>query len=234
MKFIAFSLATIVSAVLAAPVEYFFDIQQPQDNSVFHVGESVPLSWEHGTGGKATVTVLKGTDPTEMVETSYQFEIDGNSRSTSWKVPPGLSTSEKYNFEITYNSGSNQQQGKSYSKQFSISNDAPAQQQQSASPQQGASPQKSASTQPNTMASASYDNNGGGKKSATPGNAPQQQTQGYQTNNGMRASQGRTSAQEASGEVPMQSGNNRMTMVSNGSVMGQNMGQTGQSRQGTM
>jgi hypothetical protein len=44
------------------------------------------IEWQHGTGGKATVTVLKGTDPAEMLETSYQFEVDGNSRSASWKV----------------------------------------------------------------------------------------------------------------------------------------------------
>jgi hypothetical protein len=40
MKFLAFSFTVIVSAVLAAPVEYFFDITQPQDNKVYHVGDS--------------------------------------------------------------------------------------------------------------------------------------------------------------------------------------------------
>jgi hypothetical protein len=40
MKLLTFILAAIVSAVLAAPVEYFFDIKQPQDNMVYHVGDS--------------------------------------------------------------------------------------------------------------------------------------------------------------------------------------------------
>jgi hypothetical protein len=44
------------------------------------------IAWRHGTGGKAMVTVLKGTDPSYMSETSYQFEVDGNSNSAEWKV----------------------------------------------------------------------------------------------------------------------------------------------------
>jgi hypothetical protein len=39
MKFLTFSFAAIVSAVLAAPVEYFFDFEQPKANTVYRVGE---------------------------------------------------------------------------------------------------------------------------------------------------------------------------------------------------